>query len=504
MVSSVRPEPPYAAVGSHQLIGTTDVFSRRPDPTSPTSSRTWLIIVVGCLALATASLFVLPRGLAYDPWSWVIWGREVAHLDLDTKAAATAVKPLPIIVTTLLAPTGSLAPTLWLLISRTASLLALALVFCLGRRLGGIGAGVVAVVGLAISNQFLNYLFMDGMSEPMAAAAMVAAVDSHLQSRRRSTMLWLVVAALLRPEAWFFLLAYCVWLAVHATAWRRLMLAAVAFVVPSSWFVIDWFGSGHLLRSAGPASQQSQGGPLLTREPGLATVRETWHLMSGPFVVLFLLGLAAALLVWFRSRDVRPTGWLSVAALSWLVIAAAMAQARIATGAPRYLLPGAALACVVAGVFVADGVRVIVRLLPDTRVALSVVVLGVLGLGALCGGRFVHTGQVLRSGEQQSRRLSQSSANVADAIAMAGGRAALVRCGPISTQAFQVPIVAWQLRVPVGEVTIHPTVPGVVLQQARRPRIPAALSSGLHNLGSVGPPDQRWTVLTSCPATPGR
>jgi hypothetical protein len=477
------------------------VFSRRPDPTSPTSSRTWWVLVVGCLALAAVSLFALPRGLAYDPWSWVIWGREVAHLDLDTKGAATAVKPLPIIVTTLLAPAGSLAPTLWLLISRAATLLSLGLVFCLGRKLGGVGAGAVAVVGLAISNQFLNYLFMDGMSEPMAAAAMVAAVDSHLQSRRRSTLLWLVVAGLLRPEAWFFLIAYCVWWGVHATGRRRLLLFVVALVVPSSWFVIDWFGSGHLLRSAGPASQQSQGGPLLTREPGLATFRETWHLMSGPFVVLFLLGSAAALLVWFRSRDVRPTGWLSVAALSWLVIAAAMAQARIATGAPRYLLPGAAFAAVVAGVFVADCFRAIVRLLPDTRIAVSVGVLGVLGIGALCGGRFVHTGQLLKSGEQQGRRLMQSSDNVADAIDRAGGRAALVRCGPISTQAFQVPIVAWQLRVPVGEVTIHPSVPGVVLQQARRPRIPAALSSGLRNLGSVGPADQRWTVLTSCPTT---
>jgi hypothetical protein len=360
------------------------------------------------------------------------------------------------------------------------------------------GAGVVAFVGLAVSNQLLNYLFMDGMSEPMAAAAMLAAADNHLQSRRRATMLCLVAAALLRPEAWFFLIAYCAWLALHATTVRRLLLAATAFVVPASWFVIDWFGSGHLLRSAGPASHQSQGGPLLTREPGLATVRETWQLMSGPFVVLFLLGMAAALFTWYRSGRPRPTGWLTVAALSWLVIAAGMAQARIATGAPRYLLPGSALACVVAGVFVADCARVVVRRLPDARVAVSVIVIGCLGLIGFGTGRLLHTGHLLKSGEQQGRRLSQSSANVADAIAKAGGRDAIVRCSPVSTQAFQVPIVAWQLRVPVGHVTVHPSVPGTVLQQAGRPRIPPALSSGLRNLGSVGPADQRWTVLTSC------
>jgi hypothetical protein len=477
------------------------VFSRPPDPTSPTTTRSWLIIVVGCLGLATISLFVLPRGLAYDPWSWMTWGREITHLDLDTTGAATAVKPLPIVVTTLLAPTGSLAPTLWLLVARAATLLALALAFSLGRKLGGVGAGIVALVGLAVSNQFLNYLFMDGMSEPMAAAALLAAADSHLQSRRLPTMLWLVAAALLRPEAWFFLIAYCAWCGLHATTLRRLVLAAVAVVVPSSWFIIDWFGSGQLLRSAGPASHSSQGGPLLTREPGLATVRETWQLMSGPFVVLFLLALATALLLWVRSRRVAPTGWLCLAALSWLVIAAAMAQARIATGAPRYLLPGSALACVVGGVFVADAVRAIVRSLPDRRVAVTAAVIGCLGLGALLGGRFAHTAHLLNAGEQQAHRLSQSSHDVADAIAKAGGRDAIVRCSPISTQAFQVPIVAWQLRVPVGQVSDHPIVPGTVLQQERRPRIPAALSSRLHNLGSVGPAGQRWTVLTSCPVT---
>jgi hypothetical protein len=459
----------------------------------------WLVLLVGAFVLAAGSLLVLPHSIAYDPWSWVIWGREVAHLDLDTKLAATAIKPLPIFVTTVLAPTGSLAPVLWLVVSRAAALLSLALAFRLGRRLGGVGAGIIAAVGLAACNQFISYLFMAGMSEPMAAAAFLAAADNALQSRRRSTLGCLAAAGLLRPEAWFFLIGYCAWLGLRASLSRRVLLAAIAGVIPASWFVIDWFGSGHLFRSAGPASHQSQGGPLLTREPGLATVRETWHLVSGPIIVLFVLGLGVALLRWRRNGRVQPSLWLGLAALGWLAVAAAMAQARIATGANRYLLPGAALACVVAGVVVADCARALIRLRPDSRVPVAVVVLGVLALGALFIPRVRYVNTQVHHGVVTGHRMTHLADSLPNAIRLAGGRDAIIGCGPVSTEAFQVPLVAWQLRLPVGTVTIHPVATGTVLQQARSPRIPAALSSSYRNLGTVGPAGDRWTVLTTCP-----
>jgi hypothetical protein len=459
----------------------------------------WLVLLVGVFVLAAGSLLVFPRSIAYDPWSWVIWGREVAHLNLDTARAATAVKPLPIFVTTVLAPTGSLAPVLWLVVARAGALLSLALAFRLGRRLGGVGAGIIAAVGLAACNQVISYLFMTGMSEPMAAAAFLAAADNALQSRRRSTLGCLAAAGLLRPEAWFFLIGYCAWLGLRASLPRRVVLAAIAIVIPSSWFVIDWFGSGHLFRSAGPASHQSQGGPLLTREPGLATVRETWHLASGPIIVLFLLGLAVALLRWRRNGRAGPSLWLGLAALGWLAIAAAMAQARVATGANRYLLPAAALACVMAGVFVADCARALIRLRPDSRAPVVAVVLGVLALGACFIPRVVYVHTQVRHGIVTGHRLTHLADSLPNAIRLAGGRDAIIGCGPVSTQAFQVPLVAWKLRLPVGTVTIHPVASGTVLQQARSPRIPAAISSSYRNLGTVGPAGERWTVLTTCP-----
>ena len=41
------------------------------------------LVVGGCVALSALAL-LLPATLAYDPWAWLTWGREIAHLDLDT------------------------------------------------------------------------------------------------------------------------------------------------------------------------------------------------------------------------------------------------------------------------------------------------------------------------------------------------------------------------------------------------------------------------------------
>ncbi len=53
---------------------------------APAPARPWRLLVLGCLALAALSL-LLPSVPTYDPWAWIIWGREVAHLDLVTRPA---------------------------------------------------------------------------------------------------------------------------------------------------------------------------------------------------------------------------------------------------------------------------------------------------------------------------------------------------------------------------------------------------------------------------------
>jgi hypothetical protein len=490
-------------------IGTTNVLRRPPDPiaASPPSVPgdasshrlpSWPLMVLGSVALAALSLLVLPRNVAYDPWSWLIWGRQIIHLDLSTRLAATAVKPLPIFIDTVLALTGPAAPTLWLVVARTATLLALVLAYRLGTRLGGPGAGIAAAVGLAGSNEFLGYLFVQGMSEPMAAAAVLAAVDLYLESRRRWALAALIAAGLLRPEAWPFLFCYLLWI-VYPKSWRRRIVGvAVGVATPLVWFVIDWFGSRQFFRSAGAASQQSQGGPLLSRQPGIATIRETWNLASGPVEVLFVAGFVVALVAWRRSGRANPSVLLGLGALGWLAVDAVLAQGRFATGAARYLLPGDALACVVAGLFVADIARRLTRWRPRAREsAIAVVVVWAL-VAAWMVPRGISTGRQVHNGVRNGKEAAQLADALPHAIALAGGRNEVLRCGFVTTQNFQVPLVAWRLRVPLATVGIIAPASGTVLQVGRAPRIPAQVGGNYHYRGTVGPAKGPWTVLTTC------
>ena len=62
-----------------------------PEPTGP--ARPVALLALACLALAALSLLG-PSTPTYDPWAWIIWGREVVHLDLVTTDGPSW-KPLP-------------------------------------------------------------------------------------------------------------------------------------------------------------------------------------------------------------------------------------------------------------------------------------------------------------------------------------------------------------------------------------------------------------------------
>ena len=419
-------------------------------------------------ALAALTLVVLPRTISYDPRSWLIWGREIEHLGLNTRHAATAVKPFPIFIDLVLAYAGSAAPALWLVVARAGSLLALALAFRVGHRLGGVVAGIAAAVALAMSSQFLGYLSVSGMSEPMATAAVLAAVDSHLRSHRGAALGFLVVAGLLRPEVWALLVTYCAWLAYSAGAVRRGLLALVAVVVPAAWFVIDWCGSRQLLRSA-VAATHGQAAPVSSSQPGLATLGETWKLASGQVVALFLLGAVMAVLEWRRHSRPGPLLWLSVGALGWLGMDMLLAQARFDTGSARYLMPAVGIACVVAGCVVAGLVGWLRGRLAGGGVA-GLVVAGVIAALVAVGiPRILDVAGQTKGAIQDGTRAQQQQTQLQTAIAAAGGRHEILGCRPISTHPLEVPLVAWQLDVPLeGVWVMHPGTGGTVIETGSR------------------------------------
>ena len=177
-----------------------------------------MLLVVACLALATLSL-LLPWALAFDPWVWVTWGRDVTRLELNT-AGGGAWKPLPVVVTTPLALTGAAAPALWLVVARAGGLLALAGAAYLAYRLAAVrsssaSAGAIAAVvtaaAIALSTWWLFNTAL-GNSEGLLVAAALWAVAAQLAGRWRAALALGVVAALLRPEVWPFLGLDALWL----------------------------------------------------------------------------------------------------------------------------------------------------------------------------------------------------------------------------------------------------------------------------------------------------
>ena len=124
--------------------------------------------MLGCLALSALSLF-LPSVPTYDPWAWIIWGREIAHVDLVTTTGPSW-KPLPVIFTTPFSLAGDDgAPLLWLWIARAGGILAFAMAFRLGKRLAGPVAGVIAAGSLFLADEFIRNFFR-GNSEGILVA----------------------------------------------------------------------------------------------------------------------------------------------------------------------------------------------------------------------------------------------------------------------------------------------------------------------------------------------
>ncbi|MEJ7714323.1 MAG: hypothetical protein WKF40_00910 [Thermoleophilaceae bacterium] len=202
-----------------------------------------------------------------------MWGRELAHLRLDTTGGPSW-KPLPVAFTTLFAPFGalddSLPPALWLVVARAGALLALALAFRLARRLvgagpGGVAAGVVAAVALALTPQWLRYA-AHGNEAPLAAALMLWALHSHLDGSRRGALVLGFAACLMRPEVFPFVALYGAW------CWRaepdmRRMTVGLAAALAALWLVPEWIGSGQPLGAGAQARSEPSWSLVAARAP---------------------------------------------------------------------------------------------------------------------------------------------------------------------------------------------------------------------------------------------
>jgi hypothetical protein len=319
----------------------------------------FLIATVACTALAALSAAVLPTVPSYDPWAWIVWGREVVdpHLSFAV-GGGPSWKPLPVIFTTVFGLLGGAAPTLWVIAARAGGLLGLVAAFRLSRRLVGDGrwgavAGVLAAVGVVLTQDWAYYMFR-GTSEPMLIATSLWAVDRFLDGRRGSAFVLGVATCLMRPEAWPFLGVYAVWLWFREPRLRVLVVAGV-LAVPFFWFVPPWIGSGQPFLAATHAKEYNG---HLGSDPFLEVLRRGTNLQILPALIGGIIAVVLALVSLRRSGRLgwREMGWspdgltirLAALALAWWVIVVGMTLDGY-PGLERFYLPAAALTCVLAG-----------------------------------------------------------------------------------------------------------------------------------------------------------
>jgi hypothetical protein len=460
--------------------------------------RLYLVMAGVALVIATLSLLI-PSTPSYDPWSWLVWGREIAHLDLQTTGGPTW-KPLPVIFTTVFSLFGKAAPDLWLVVARAGALMAVAMVFkmCarltrqlavrtgedteasrLGMTLGpAVLAGLVAAFGLTFAGGFITGSAL-GYSEGLMTAIVLIAVDRHLDGQPRQAFAVGFAAALDRPEIWLFWGPYGLWLFWKDPGARKLVIAMFA-LIPVLWFLPEYWGSGHFFRGVTRAHTPRSNSAAFAKCPFCTEfAKHAWPTVpTRTKAVAMIAAVAAAIGLWrtFRSggRQALMTprrqamAGIAIAAtlgFGWWIVISVMTQIGF-SGNDRYLILGAALVEIAGGVGFGWAALELGRALPSRLGAARGRLAGTVGGWAVAGaigacflllpswiGGLVHIRKIHKALVYQAHLRT----DLAKAVAEVGGPARVLRCGSVMTEGFQVPMVAWALGVHTLQVGAPPT-----------------------------------------------
>src|ERR1700729_3084995 len=210
----------------------------------------WWFVAVLWIVLAGVIAEVADTRPGYDPYGWLIWGYQTIHGSLSL-AGAPAWKPLPLIVTAPPALFGNhLQLWIWMTVSIAVSLsgtiFAARIAFKVVNRDGNylypaLLAALFAGLGRygiqdninGTLDPYLHYL-LSYQSDTMIVSLILAAIDFHMQGRRRWAMAMLLLGGLGRPEDWPILFLYSGWCWLYKRE-LRLYIAGVWLVLLFAW-----------------------------------------------------------------------------------------------------------------------------------------------------------------------------------------------------------------------------------------------------------------------------
>lgn len=301
--------------------------------------RIYLWLTLLALVLGAASL-TYPSTPSYDPWSWLIWGREIFHAitgsgpAIDAKlhiAGGSSWKPLPVIFTTVFALFGSAQANLWLIIARAGAALTVLMSVKLTVRItwgliaqsrGGtrllheqswrgravavtpaVLAGAAALVCATFTPKFPGNMML-GYSEGVMTAAFLIAAERAWDGHHRQAFALGIIPCLDRPEVWVVWGLYGLWL-MWKDRGARLLVVGLGILMLALWVGPQKWGggSGGIIGLAQHAQQNhSMGSAVNTSFP-------FWNELSGTLwpLVTERVELAALLLIAYTAYLLRRT-----------------------------------------------------------------------------------------------------------------------------------------------------------------------------------------------------
>ncbi len=430
-------------------------------------------VLAACLALSALTL-LFPSTPTYDPWAWLLWGREITHLDLVTQGGPSW-KPLPVMFNVPFSLFGAdVAPYLWLWIARAGALLALAMSFRLARRLVGRGvagvvAGVFAAAFLLTTYQYVRDSAL-GNSEALLAALFLWGFERHLDGRRDHALYLGLAVALLRPEAWPFLGLYGLWLFVREPA-LRLRVVLVGLAIPVLWFGPELWGSGEPFRASSRANNPNPGSAAFADHPGLEVAKRFVERAVIPLQIAGLIAAVVAVRAWVRERSQGAILALLAIGAAWILLVAVMTERGYA-GNQRYLIVTTAVLCVLGGIGIGrvfNALRRVATRRTSERTGLSIAfavfAVGALALSPVIKAKVDNVNQTL----DKLRYEASLWHTLPGVIDQAGGPTRVLSCGNIYSGPFQTQMVAYQLGVhgiDVGDVRPlkHSPAPGAIFR----------------------------------------
>jgi hypothetical protein len=419
----------------------------------------WIAVAVAVVGLAVVFVAVVRVRPAYDAYGWLVWGRQAAHLRLDTSAAPSW-KPLTFLFTFPYALVlGGAAVWLWMVTAVAAGFAAPVFGGRIAYRLAGPAgtpgyarwvAAVLAAAGVLGIEGYWHFLLI-ATADPMSVALCLAAIDCTLGRRFRAGWVLLVLVCLGRPEAAPIVIAFAAWAWPGRRVSRRLLVAGLV-AVPLLWFGIpaltsySWLIAGDVLDE----STQAMGGnklvDILTGFSGLYEL---------PMQLAGLLALATAVVL-------RERTWLLMvgAAAAWLAVDVGLAIHGSGV-APRYMFEPAAVVIVLAGAALGRLLALEPHRVPVVRWAALAALAGLvvsMATPARLRARLFHNGVVLgRTWAKQIDRLHQ-------VIRRDGGPGRILACGQAVTTVSYQSILAWELDRNVAEIG---WVPGQWIRQGK-------------------------------------